>query len=524
MDRIQIVEKLSQMRGGIPLPASLTRRSFVGAAGAAAATTALAGATTALAANAPAASTAGDAPAAPASSGQGMTFSGNEGKTMGEVLGAGWLGEEPEIAADQITEMLTTNIVICGAGHAGTACARKAAELGTKVIVVDLQPEDGFMVLGNDVGHLNSKWQTERMGVPVYDIPTFMNEYQICCANRAQPTLLSQFANRSGEAFDWLIEGLSEEEKDAIICLNWPVIDGYNYQKGIFHSYVGTPNFGGVGTQDTSLVSLQEVVLRSQQVAKDAGAQFIYETTAVRLVHNDDNSEVTGVICQKADGSYVQIDAKAVVLACGDIGTNSPMYNALCHEAYGLGEYKDCSAGSGRDGSGIAMAMRIGAKVEIGTGGDMSVHAPMFLSPLGGAETLWLNEYGKRFCNEAYGGPLLSAVAASRLPGNLIYSIWDADWKTVLLNQIAAHMTQKAWDEISVNAIGDQMEAAKGSGADGYDAGGKMLYCADTLEELFQYMGMEEGCIANAVKAVETWNAAAEAGVDNEFGRDPEMI
>ena len=77
--------------------------------------------------------------------------------------------------------------------------------------------------------------------------------------------------------------------------MNRPVEDGYNYRKGIFTSYVGTPNFGGS-------VDLQEAVLRNQQKAKDAGAQFLYETKAVRLVHNDDNTEVTGVICEAAGG------------------------------------------------------------------------------------------------------------------------------------------------------------------------------------------------------------------------------
>ena len=43
-------------------------------------------------------------------------------------------------------------------------------------------------------------------------------------------------------------------------------------------------------------------MLRNQQKAKDAGAQFLYETKAVRLVHNDDNTEVTGVICEAAEG------------------------------------------------------------------------------------------------------------------------------------------------------------------------------------------------------------------------------
>ena len=511
-NQAQFVEALGNVRGAIPLPASMTRRGFVAGAGAVAATAAVAG--TALAAEAPAA---GSAAADTAATGAGMQFTGNEGKTMGEVLGAGWLGEEPEIAASDIAETLTCHIVVCGAGHAGTAVARHAAELGGDVIVVDPQTEENFMVLGNDVGHLNSSWQMDVNGVPRYDETEFMNEYQIYGAGRANPQFVRDFAYRSGEAFDWFIDGFTDEEKSDIVCLNWPVVDGYNYKKGIFTSYVGTPNFGGS-------VSLQEAVLRSQQKAKDAGAKFMYETKAVRLVHNEDGTEVTGVICEAADGSYVEIDADAVVLACGDIGANTQMYNAICAENYALGEYADCSAMSGRDGSGIAMGMRIGAKVEIGTGGDMGSHASFPMSPMEGAETIWLNKYGKRFCNEAYGGPLLSGCAVARQPGDIIYSVWDSDWKTVLLNQIAGHLALKDWREDSVNQIGEYMEAAQGTGADGDDTSGKYLYCADTLEELFSYMGMEDEVAKNAIAEIEAWNAAREAGVDTEFGRDPDML
>ncbi|MBM6999996.1 FAD-dependent oxidoreductase [bacterium] len=516
----EVVKKLSEMRGAIPLPASMTRRGFLAAAGVSAAAIAAAESRSAAsAAEGPAAGAAAGAAksADGAGSATGMTFSGNAGKTMGEVLGAGWLGEEPAIASSDIAETVDTQIVICGAGHAGTACARKAAELGAKVLVLEAQPEDGFTVLGNDIGHLNSAWQTELMGVPHYDETEFMNEYQIYCAGRAEPKLIRDFAYRSGEAFDWFIDNFTDEEKRGIVCLNWPVADGYDYKKGIFTSYVGTPNFG-------EGVSLQEALLRTQKIAQQAGAEFRFGTTAVRLVHNDDGTEVTGVIAQAADGSYLQVNAQAVVLACGDIGSNSQMYNAICAENYALGEYKDCMAFSGRDGSGIAMGMRIGAKCEIGTGGDMGSHASFPLGPMEGAETIWLNKYGKRYCNEAYGGPLLSGCATARQPGDIIYSIWDADWKTVLLNQIAGHLALKDWREESIDKIGSYMEAAIGSGADGDDTSGKYLYCADTLDELFEYMGMEEGVAANAKAEIEAWNAAHDAGVDTEFGRDPSML
>ena len=152
----------------------LSRRGFLAGMGALAGAAGLG----ALAGCSPAApaSPAGDAPSANAAaptaanastaSGTAAAATGNEGKTMGQVLGAGWLGEEPEIAADQISETQEADIIVCGAGHAGTACARRAAELGAKVIVVEVQPEDTFSALGNDIGHLNSEWQLKRVGIP----------------------------------------------------------------------------------------------------------------------------------------------------------------------------------------------------------------------------------------------------------------------------------------------------------------------------------------------------------------------
>ena len=498
------------LRGRIPL----SRRNFLAGAGVLAMGAASAGM---IAGCSPAPAAESDAPAkgGAAMAETGAAATGNEGKTMGEVLGAGWLGEEPEIADDAIASVTDADIVVCGAGHAGTAVARRASELGKKVVVVEMQPEDTFSALGNDIGHLNSSWQVDRVGIPEYSVVDFMNEYQMYAAGRAQPTLISQFANRSGEALDWFIDGYTEQEKDELIPLNWPVVDGYQYKKGPFTSYVGTCQFGGS-------VGMTDAVKRSQDKAKAAGAQFVFGQAGVRLVHNEDGTEVTGLIAKDSNtGEYHQYNGDAVVLACGDIGSNSAMYNAICRENYELGEYKDCAAMSGRDGSGIAMGMRIGAKVEIATGGDMGSHAFIPLSPMEGIECLWLNKYGERYCNEAFGGPLLSGCAGAREPGDRAYLIWGGDWKEVFLNQLAGHLAPKEWDAETVANMEATMEAAIGSGAEGDDTSGKFLYCADTLEELCDFMGMEEGVKANALAAVEKWNAAGDAGADTEFGRDP---
>jgi hypothetical protein len=496
----ELVEELKKVRGAIPL---IDRRTFLAGLGVTAASVAgvgLAGCSPA--SDSPSGTTdAGDSSAAntPVT---GMAFTGNEGKTMGEVLGAGWLGEEPEIADADITETLAADIVVCGAGHSGVACARKAAEEGARVILLEKQEEDSYMVIGNDIGHLNSKWQTEDIGIPVYDTAEFVNDYQIYCAGRANWDLVRQYATRSGEAFDWFIGStFTDEEKKNICPLNWPVVDNYKLQRGYFGSYLGTANFD-TNVTGTAPIPLADALKRSLEAAKTAGVEARFGATLVKLIHNANNTEVTGVIAQTVDGKYIQVDAGAVVLSCGDIGSNAPMFNAICAENYALGEYKDLTSASLSDGSGIAVALRMGAKVEIGTGGDMGDHMNMMMSILDMTETPWLNRYGRRFCNEAFGGPMLSGIAAAREPGATFYSVWDSNWQDMLLNQCAGHMTMKHWEPEHIAKIGHGIESAVGSGAEGFgytsgpngivfqdEEGGEspssFFYCADTLDELF---------------------------------------
>ena len=263
-------------------------------------------------------------------------------------------------------------------------------------------------------------------------------------------------------------------------------------------------------------MGLQEAVLRSQQKAKDAGAQFLYETKAVRLVHNDDNTEVTGVICEAADGTYIEIDADAVVLACGDIGANTQMYNAICAENYALGEYKDCSAMSGRDGSGIAMAMRIG------TGGDMGSHAAFPMSPMEGAETIWLNKYGKRFCNEAFGSPFVAGVQAARQPIDAeLYQIWDeGHWRELAQNQALGHFNASDITDAKMDEYTSKLEEAKAAGAEGANG----VFCADDLETLASYLGLEGTAAENFVESVERYSQYAEAGKDEDYAKPADMM
>ena len=88
----------------------------------------------------------------------------------------------------------------------------------------------------------------------------------------------------------------------------------------------------------------------------------------------------------------------------------------------------------------------------------------------------------------------------------------------VFLNQLAGTCPPE-WDAETVANMEATMEAAIGWAPRATTPGRFSL--RRPLEELSDFKGMEEGVKANALAAVEKWNAAGDAGWDTEFGRDP---
>ena len=73
-----------------------------------------------------------------------------------------WAIKPQTISPDAVSETYDSDIVIIGAGHAGTCAARAAAEAGVSVIVLEQQERETQWVLGiGEIGHINSRWQKE---------------------------------------------------------------------------------------------------------------------------------------------------------------------------------------------------------------------------------------------------------------------------------------------------------------------------------------------------------------------------
>jgi succinate dehydrogenase/fumarate reductase flavoprotein subunit len=428
-----------------------------------------------------------------------------------EVKTPEWLGTPPETAAPSETH--TAQIVVIGAGHAGLACARRAAELGSSVILIEAQKEKQYSAFGFDIGHINSQWQQEQ-GIPHYDPVEFISSYQLQCAGRAQPDLLRSFAWRSGEAFDWFISALTPEERAEIFPLNWPMEPDYQIAIGPFRTYPGSAELAGPLMRTAMQAGLNK--------AQESGAEILFGTRAIKLL--TENGRITGVVCQTENGRIIHcMGTRGVVLAAGDFSGDPVMLRELCTEA---GDTNSGIAihGAGRDGSGVKMGLWAGARIEVGPRGAMGGAHAAPMGPGGTIATLWLNRDGKRFCNEAFGGPSVAAVQGARQPQGNLYAVWDGDWEYTFYHQMSAHFNLKYWGDAMRQDIAAVMEGAQKAGAEGFQSGRTTVYCADTLEQLAAYLGLDETQQRNFVASVERYNGWCHLGVDQDYAKDPSML
>lgn len=133
-----------------------------------------------------------------------------------------WRVAPESVAEDAIVDETVADIVVIGAGHAGTATARSAAEKsGKSVVLLEALEEQYYTIIGNDIGHLNSQYLKDH-GVPEVDPVEFFNDWMMRSQNAANPSLIMQYATRSGEAVDWFLEKVPAELLETMTISYWP--------------------------------------------------------------------------------------------------------------------------------------------------------------------------------------------------------------------------------------------------------------------------------------------------------------
>ncbi|MDR2454394.1 MAG: FAD-dependent oxidoreductase [Bifidobacteriaceae bacterium] len=468
-------------------PARLSRRSFIGLGSAAVAGAAAAG----LAGCSPK-----DIP----------------GDSATQAGGAGAGGYAWQTKPEPITDIAQTksfDIVIVGAGMAGTAAAEAAARNGAKVAVIEQM--ETFSVRGVDNGCLNNSWQ-QKNGISVPQETAVRLLYQ-WSQQTANYNLLNTWATRSGKVFDYLEEMTAKHGITMIQAVSPTAKYGWEDNDERWRVYPDAVSFtaeGDVGMMAGDGVHWMNLHLVQAFVdeASANGAEFFYETRAEQLV-GDSASGISGVIAKAADGSYTQYNAsKGVIMATGDIGGNPDLLECFCPivETADVNLYIPPGANTGQ---GLIMGLWAGAAP------SKSPAAPMVHQfttdnvglSLTSFAMCWLavNRNGERYGAEMPFEPYLTN-ARLNTPGSIAWSIFDSDYPKYVQAQFPASY------EAILEKIPAQIEQ--------YTANG-ILIQADTLDELAQKIEVPAEALN---KTVEVYNQWLPAGQDSQFGVPPRWL
>lgn len=414
----------------------------------------------------------------------GMLSGCGNGKAKSKASGDSQAAKDDAAADDyasKVSETLDCDICVVGAGISGLAATVQAGEGGAKVITL----EAGENIGGNGAGTegmfgINSSMQKEK-GINISFDEIIHDEVEFFAYKINTMFWRDQYDN-AGANLDWLVD------------------QGVKFS-GVVDNY-------GVGRVDTfhwyESTAKESYVIPMQAKAEKYGAEIYTETRARELIV-DESGKVCGVFATKSDGSVVQVNAKAVILASGGYASSPEKMQ--------------------KHGIVIADAILNGSKTNIGDGIDMALGAGGFDNSYGACylsnalvngftfflglrvglqnKTLWVNQDGVRYINEDC-GDVVQACACN-----------------AVCSQSKSYMiaTQPIIDEIDASFAPDfefkkELEELLGKGARGINK-------VDTVEEIAEVIG----CKPDDLKAtMDLYNSYCASGKDLDFNKKPETM
>ena len=194
-----------------------------------------------------------------------------------------------------------------------------------------------------------------------------------------------------------------------------------------------------------------------------------------------------------------------------------------------------CSAdthigGMDQDGSAIAMGYWAGGRLEArplsSMGGNYCYPCNSPGDPIGTTAALWVNKHGKRYCNEGFGDIVLAAMAGAKEPDGMIYTVFDESIREDITYQAPGHMAvdyangeDEKLDEIMKSAV-----EAGDAGFEVQNMGVTTVYAGKDAAELGARLGFTGDDLQNFIATVDRYNEICDAGVDDDFGKEPSLL
>lgn len=386
-------------------------------------------------------------------------------------------------------EEVTADVVVVGMGLAGVTASMSALDQGATVVAVEKAGAAGgsSKYSGGFITGVGTE-QQQAVGYDL-DVDGYMDYFNSCTDQSVKADETDRDAVRA------MIERSAGDIKfleEHGIGITGP--DGFGGDFLVWH-YPATRTSafdGDAGGADHIVAGMDYL---------DAQENFsIYYNTPATSILTDDSGAITGVLCERDDGSTLTVNTKSVVLSCGGWAASPELMERFCPDFPSEWILPYTTAAMTDTGDGITMAEALGAAVyedgwwmDLAIGVDPGGYTTYFPDTLNGlinyANYFVVDGEGTRVFNvNALYGPRSIAFADAMERTGKIFSIFTAEG---FENGIAF---------IEENGRVDD----------------KNIYKADTLEELAEKTGMD---VENFTAQVARYNEMCANGVDEDMGQ-----
>lgn len=425
-----------------------------------------------------------------------------------------------------------SDIVIVGFGAAGANAGIAAIKAGAEPLILEAAPRE---LRGGNSGVCGGGWICPT-DVDAY--AEFLYRLNLCVDDKDE---LREFAESLSGMCDWMDE----------LEIDWMDTHrtGFNFYPKSFPEMADTMNNSMRGVAETGMEHHAMADADGNQamggkyfyepmasVYEGLGGEVLYETRGLELVQNLQTGEILGVKAEDPNGSIMYIKARrGVILACGGYEANHEYTDNYVLPNMNIG----VTGSPYNRGDGVRMAARAGAKLRhmscyewqgygIRLFPDDPVMSMVTTSTNWHTENriIMVNKYGKRFYRED------KRMGHTRtFPGTEFDGYADS---TDTINDYAgapafAIFDQARFEEGPGNFYGGADKLAMGwfgqhdlykwSDDNSAELASGIIVQADTLEELANKLGFVDADVFT--DTVIRYNGFVDAGVDEDFGRDP---
>ena len=409
--------------------------------------------------------------------------------------------EEAEVVA------MEADVVVVGAGAAGVTAALAAQQSGAKTILLEKAASvGGVSIIAGGPMAIDSRDQEEAGVAGTFTIQEVWRDWMDYNCWLCDGTLFYNLFKDSGETANWLEDN------------------------GMEFTFVGNEQASHEGGYPTYLIYADQenkYGYFENLVAKfeEAGGELYLQTAAFELEAADD--AITGVKARQADGTVLDIAAKAVCLCTGGFAANE---EAVTEEVgFHLEEF---STGT-QTGDGASMSQAIGAGkgktiqqlhgitsfsgIRTGSGEDKIAQA-MYLP-----NCIWVNTRGSRFCPEDLNYDTALASNSTFAQGEYFYAVISKEMAENLQESGASFYgvdtTVNYEPTVPLFSLDEGWEGFIEALDDGVEKG--IVFEGETAQELAENMGVDAETLAATIAQ---YNEDCDNGTDQILGKDSKYM